>query len=149
MSQSTLLNCKKCGTLFLKGNRDVCENCFRAEMRLADSIKSFVLKNEKKLTLDEISDALDLKKTEIEEFFEKGRLFSILPKLIIKCKFCGVEIPDDQKTGFVCQKCMQKFSPATRSNAQNTEDGLEVKVRQRVDYASRKTRCDFIWNKEL
>lgn len=151
--QGGLINCKKCGSLFIKGSRDICDNCFKAELELVEKIKSFVNKNPNpKTTLEEIINELGINKNELEELIEKGRLFSIMPKLLIKCRFCGIEIEDDQKSSFVCTKCLNKFSPKgdlAKINAlkeeQQQKEISEKKIR-RIYVQDTKSRCGFIQN---
>ena len=151
--QGGLINCKKCGSLFVKGSRDICDNCFKAELELVDNIKAFVNKNpQQKTTLEDIINELGINKNELEDLIEKGRLFSIMPKLLIKCRFCGIEIEDDQKTNFVCTKCLNKFSPKgdlAKINAlkeeQQQKEISERKIR-RIYKQDSKSRCGFIQN---
>ncbi len=151
--QGGLINCKKCGSLFIRGSRDICDNCFKAELELVEKIKAFVIKNPNpKTTLEEITNEIGINKNELEELIEKGRLFSIMPKLLIKCRFCGIEIEDDQKTSFVCTKCLNKFSPKgdlAKINAlkeeQQQNEFFERKIR-RTSTEGQKSRCGFIQN---
>ena len=151
--QGGLINCKKCGSLFIKGSRDICDNCFKAELEVVEKIKAFINKKEgQKTTIEEIVAELDINKNELEELIEKGRLFSVMPKLIIKCRFCGIEIEGDQKSSFVCTKCLNKFSPKgdlARINAlkeeQYQKEVSEKKVRRTFTQGS-KSRCGFIQN---
>lgn len=151
--QGGLINCKKCGSLFIKGSRDICDNCFKAELEVVEKIKTFINKKEgQKTTVEEIVAELGINKNELEELIEKGRLFSVMPKLIIKCRFCGIEIEGDQKSSFVCTKCLNKFSPKgdlARINAlkeeQYQKEISEKKVRRTFTQGS-KSRCGFIQN---
>ena len=113
MAKDGLINCKKCGTLFFKNSgREVCEECFKKELDVIDNIKSYIISTQKnKISLDEISNALSIAKSELEDLIMRGRLFAVLPKISIKCRFCGVELEDDEKTGFTCKKCLLRFSP--------------------------------------
>ena len=113
MAKDGLVNCKKCGTLFFKNSgREICEECFKKELELIDSIVAFINKSGKtKVTLEEISTGMNINMTELEDLVTRGRLFKILPKISIKCRFCGVELEDDEKSGFTCKKCLLKFSP--------------------------------------
>jgi len=108
-----LVNCKKCGTLFFKtSGREICDECFKKELELIDSIVAFVNTSGKnKVTLDEISASMNISVDELEDLVTRGRLFKILPKISIKCRFCGAELEDDEKSGFTCKKCLMKFSP--------------------------------------
>ena len=36
--QGGLINCKKCGSLFIKGARDICDNCYKAELEVVEKI---------------------------------------------------------------------------------------------------------------
>lgn len=151
--QGGLINCKKCGSLFIRGSRDICDNCFKAELELVDKIKSFVNKNPNpKTTLEEIVNEIGINKNELEDLIEKGRLFSIMPKLLIKCRFCGIEIEDEQKSSFICTKCLNKFSPKgdlAKINAlkeeQQQKEIFEKKIRRTSTQGSR-SRCGFIQN---
>ncbi len=150
--QGGLINCKKCGSLFIKGARDICDNCFKAELEQVDKIKAFINKRgEGKTTIEEIVNELGINKNELEELIEKGRLFSVMPKLIIKCRFCGIEIEDEQKSSFVCTKCLNKFSPKgdlAKINALKEEQQKQIsEKRVRRTYSEGpKSRCGFIQN---
>ncbi len=153
MSQKgELVNCKKCGSLFIRGSRDICDNCLKAELKLVEKIKAYVSKKEGKTTIEEIISELHIDKSELGDLIDKGRLFSILPKLAIKCRFCGIEIEDEQKSGFVCAKCLNKFSPKgdlARINALKEEKkqkkNSEKKVKRTYSQDT-KNRCGFIQN---
>ena len=116
MAKDGLINCKKCGTLFFKNSgREVCEECFKKELDTIDGIKKFVMSAQgKKVSLDEVSSASGVAKAELEDLIARGRLFTVLPKISVKCRFCGVDLEDDEKTGFTCKKCLLKFSPKVK-----------------------------------
>jgi len=113
MTKDGLVNCKKCGTLFFKtSGRELCDECFKEELGVIDTIRECVFSfGKQKVTLDEISRAVKIPKADLEDLVTRGRLFSIIPKLSIKCRFCGVELEDDEKSGFTCKKCLLRFSP--------------------------------------
>lgn len=113
MGNDGLINCKKCGTLFFKNSgREICEECFKKELDVIDAIVKFVVtSSEDKVTIDEVSAATGVSTDEIEDLITRGRLFKALPKLLIKCRFCGAALEDTEKTGFTCKKCLLKFSP--------------------------------------
>ncbi len=113
MAKDGLINCKKCGTLFFKNSgREVCEECFKKELEVIDSIRDYITKSKKdKVSLEEITENVQIVMADLEDLITRGRLFTVIPKLSIKCRFCGVELEDDEKTGFTCKKCLLRFSP--------------------------------------
>ena len=117
MAKDGLINCKKCGTLFFKtSEREICEECFRKELDVIDNIKKYILtSNKDKVSIDDITANVDnLSRNDIEDLISRGRLFVVLPKISVKCRFCGVELENDEKTGFTCKKCLLKFSPKVK-----------------------------------
>lgn len=160
MAKDGLINCKKCGTLFFKNSgREVCEECFKKELDVIDNIKSYIISTQKnKVGLDEISNALSITKSELEDLIMRGRLFAVLPKVSIKCRFCGVELEDDEKTGFTCKKCLLRFSPKVNElekkglNVQKYQEeakNLNRRLRGGMNTADNNTRYGFIQNYDL
>ena len=160
MARDGLINCKKCGTLFFRNSgREVCEECFKKELEVIDSIKANILSSNKdKVPLEDVSNALNIPKNELEDLVTRGRLFTVLPKISIKCRFCGIELEDDEKTGFTCKKCLLKFSPKVNElekkgiNIQkNQEEARNIKRRLRggMNTAENNSRYGFIQNYDL
>ena len=155
-----LINCKKCGTLFFKtSGREVCEECFKKELEVIDSIKAFIIKSGKeKCTIEEVSNATGVSQGELEDLVSRGRLFAILPKLSVKCRFCGIELEDDEKSGFTCKKCVLRFSPKVN---ELEKKGLSIKkyeeearnlnrrLRGGINTVNSDTRYGFIQNYDL
>jgi len=160
MAKDGLINCKKCGTLFFKNSgREVCEECFKKELELIDGIKSFVISTGlSKVSIDKISEGLAIPKNELEDLIIRGRLFTILPKIMVKCRFCGVELEDDEKTGFTCKKCLLKFSPKVNElkkkgidiqKYQEEAKNINRRLRGGMNTADNDTRYGFIQNYDL
>ena len=160
MTRDGLINCKKCGTLFFKNSgREVCEECFKKELELIDSIRNVVFGYQKeKVPLEDISSALNISKNELEDLITRGRLFTVLPKLSVKCRFCGIELADDEKTGFTCKKCLLKFSPKVNElekkglNVQKYHSesrNMKRRLRGGMNTTDNGTRYGFIQNYDL
>ena len=159
MAKDGLINCKKCGTLFFKNSgREICEECFKKELEIIDNITNFVKSSPKeKVTIDEIIQGTGIIREEIEDLITRGRLFVALPKILVKCRFCGVELQDDEKTGFTCKKCLVKFSPKANelekkgiqiSKAQEAKT-LKRRLRGGMNTIDSKSRYGFIQNYTL
>ena len=57
---ANVANCKKCGALFLKTSRDICDKCFEAQNKMVSEINSFViLSQDETISLDSIPPKLD------------------------------------------------------------------------------------------
>ena len=160
MAKDGLINCKKCGTLFFKNSgREVCEECFKKELDTIDEIRNFVKSCSKdKIPLEDISQGTNLTKGDLEDLIARGRLFAVLPRLSIKCRFCGVELEDDEKTGFTCKKCLLRFSPkinelekkgiAIRKYEEEARN-LNRRLRGGINTVDNQTRYGFIQNYDL
>ena len=134
-SGKKLINCRKCGALFIKTSRDICEECFKDEVDLSEKVKSFIQSSTKigklKVTTEEILKATKLTSRQFEELFEKGRLFSVMAKITVKCKFCAIEFECEQKPGFICPKCLKKFSDKNKIKKIN-DSSEEVARREKI-----------------
>lgn len=160
MAKDGLINCKKCGTLFFRNSgREVCEECFKKELDIIDEIKKYSLSVQKnKIPIEDIANAVSLPKSEIEDLIIRGRLFAVLPKISVKCRFCGVELENDEKTGFTCKKCLLKFSPKVNElekkglNVQKYQEeakNINRRLRGGMNTADNDTRYGFIQNYDL
>ena len=160
MAKDGLINCKKCGTLFFRNSgREVCEECFKKELEIIDEIKKYTLSIQKnKIHIEDIANAVSLPKSEIEDLIIRGRLFAVLPKISVKCRFCGVELENDEKAGFTCKKCLLKFSPKVNElekkglNVQKYQEeakNINRRLRGGMNTADNNTRYGFIQNYDL
>ena len=160
MGSDGLVNCKKCGTLFFKtSGREICDECFKKELDVIDSIIKFVLSSPNdKITLEEVSEGTKVSMEDLEDLISRGRLFKALPKLFIKCRFCGASLEDTEKTGFTCKKCLMKFSPKVNElekkglnirKYQEEAKTLDRRLRGGMNVAESNTRYGFIQNYDL
>lgn len=134
-----LINCKKCGVLFIKNTRDICSVCNKEEVELIDKIKEFISackKQGKKIVpVAEVLNITQIPEQEFENLFERGRLFSVMNHITLKCKLCGAEFQCAQKAGLICPKCVAKFSQKERGkiNAKSDEAKKgEVEVKKAI-----------------
>ncbi|MBQ8475913.1 hypothetical protein IJ531_02510 [bacterium] len=161
MAKDGLINCKKCGTLFFKtSEREICEECFKKELEIIDEIKKYIITSKKdKVSLDEIAQNVEnTSESDLEDLISRGRLFTILPKISVKCRFCGAELENDEKTGFTCKKCLMKFSPKMNElekkglNIRKYEEEartLNRRLRGGMNSQHASTRYGFIQNYDL
>ena len=161
MAKDGLINCKKCGTLFFKtSEREICDECFKNELDTIDNIKKYINScGKEKVTIDEISQNFeDISTHDLEDLVSRGRLFTILPKISIKCRFCGAELENDEKIGFTYKKCLMKFSPKTselerkgltHKRYEEEARNLNRRLRGGMNSHGTSTRYGFIQNYDL
>jgi hypothetical protein len=101
-----LINCKKCGTLFQKKLRDICDTCLEQDNTRITSIENYV-KNcaEQFISFKMINNFTGIEMEAIEELYKQGRLTIITGRLLTKCKICGIEVKGVQAKGNFCAKC--------------------------------------------
>ena len=82
---------------------------------------------------------------------EKGKLFGVMNKISIKCRFCGIEFECEQKPSFVCPNCINKFTKKElgKINGSFEEKQKQVKARKSSSIAGASSRYGFIQNFEL
>ena len=161
MAKDGLINCKKCGTLFFKtSEREICEECFKKELDTIDDIKKYVISSGRdSVSLEEIAQNVNnVNIGDLEDLISRGRLFAILPKITVKCRFCGALLENDEKTGFTCKKCLLKFSPKVNElekkglNVRRYEEEartLNRRLRGGMNTSNASSRYGFIQNYDL
>lgn len=101
-----LINCTKCGTLFPRKLRDICDSCLEEEKQNISIITNFVEKSESKRSLEEISSNTGISFWIVQNLFKNRMLMHIASKIKIRCKVCGVEIRSTGNSNF-CSKCIE------------------------------------------
>ena len=106
---SQLINCKKCGKLFRKKLRNICDECLEKENRVINKINDFIkIYTEPFVSISVISENTDISAEEIEELFNKSRLSDFANRITIKCKICGNETKAIERKGHFCLKCINQ-----------------------------------------
>jgi len=102
-----LANCSRCGKVFAKVLRDICQDCYKEEEEDFKTVYSF-LKDQKKrqATIAEIVEGTGVEEKLIIKFVREGRLRpSEFPNLSYPCERCGTAIT----TGKYCKKCISEM----------------------------------------
>lgn len=101
-----LINCKKCGVLFQKKFRSICDACVEAEKNNVETVEVYAEKiNETFISMESISSGTGIDLTEIIELYKNGRLAKIACRISVNCSICGAEIKGITKKGHFCIKC--------------------------------------------
>ncbi|MCD8500924.1 MAG: hypothetical protein LRY71_03650 [Bacillaceae bacterium] len=96
-------NCPRCGKIFVKALRDVCEACFKQEEKDYQTVYNFIRKKENRMsTVSEVEEETGIEERIITKFIRQGRIhISNFPNLAYPCESCGTSI----REGRICPAC--------------------------------------------
>ena len=106
-----LANCPRCGKLFARHFRDICQNCQR-ELESEYEVCIEYLRKNKGATITVLSEETGVSIRQITRFIREGRisLFNA-PNLSYPCEVCGVLIRD----GSMCDNCRSRLRTEVRN----------------------------------
>lgn len=107
MGFNQLDNCPKCGKLFVKGARDVCQSCYQLEEEEYQQVSGYLRNREnREANINDVSEATGVSIKQITKFIRKGRItLDGLPNMGFPCESCGQLI----SKGTVCTACRGKL----------------------------------------
>ncbi|KRW90858.1 hypothetical protein SD51_12335 [Alicyclobacillus tengchongensis] len=101
-----IANCKRCGRLYNRVGRDMCQDCIRKEDDVLLDIRQY-LKKHPQANIYEVADGTAATYEEIVDFLRDGRL--ILrdnPNMAYPCERCGTLT----QSGRLCANCTQALT---------------------------------------
>lgn len=103
-----LANCSRCGNLYVKTTRDICQDCFKEEEKQFEIVYNFMKKRaNRQATIPEIVEATGVEEDVIIKFVKEKRLRTAqFPNLSYGCERCGKEIND----GNLCSTCSSELA---------------------------------------
>jgi hypothetical protein len=125
-----LVNCTRCGILFQKRLRDICDTCLENEKTFIQSIEHYVEQsNSVFVSITQISQGTGIDINKITELYKNGRLSELAARLSVKCSICGVEIRGLTKKGLFCVKCYDQFNrEKTKTIVKRSEEGVTLRI---------------------
>lgn len=116
-----LANCSRCGSVFVKALRDICQECYQEEEKAFQMVYTFLRdQKNRQATMVDIINATGIEESYITKFIrEKRLLLSKFPNLSYPCETCGTSIT----TGKLCQDCQESMI-----NDLKIEEELEMKA---------------------
>lgn len=123
MSLNQLENCPRCGQIFLKGIRNVCQKCFQEEEREYQAVYSYLRKRENKgKTIQEVSDDTGVSIAQITRFIRLKRISIVdLPNVGYPCDQCGNPI----RVGNLCRECTDKINKVLERTIKEEHQRIE------------------------
>lgn len=98
-----IINCPRCGKIFAKALRPVCNDCFKEYEKMFQKVYAFMRKREnREATIPEIVEHTGVEEKYIHQFVKDGRLKPThFPNLSYPCDSCGAFI----REGRICSEC--------------------------------------------
>lgn len=126
-----LRNCVRCGKMFMCVSKRVCPACQDEMDQLFEKVRLYV-KAHAGATVFEISEALEMEESEVEEFVREGRFDVVSPSLMVTCLRCGAPIRHG-KYCLACAAAVEKelkgpSAPAPAAPAPSQSESSERKM---------------------
>ena len=124
-----LMNCPRCGNVFVQTIRDICEACYKEEEAMFEKVYAFIRKKEnRQATLTEVCDATGVPERVVIRFIKQGRLRTAqFPHLSYPCESCGSPINE----GNLCDTCRRRI----QTDLENVEkEEARKRLRQKAYY---------------
>jgi flagellar operon protein (TIGR03826 family) len=103
-------NCPRCGKLFAKGIREVCNVCTRDIDKEYELCANY-LREYKGAIITELSDETGVSIKQITKFIREGRISMVnAPNMSYPCESCGTLI----REGHLCDNCRNKLTKAAQ-----------------------------------
>lgn len=100
-----IANCSRCGKVFARAFRDICQNC-NAEIEKEYATCAEYLRENRGSTITELSDATGVTVKQITKFVKEGRISMIdAPNMTYPCESCGLPI----REGNICGNCRDRL----------------------------------------
>ncbi|TWI59943.1 TIGR03826 family flagellar region protein [Halalkalibacter nanhaiisediminis] len=121
-------NCPRCGKIFVKALRPICQHCSREQEDNFDKVSKFMRTRQNRMaTLRQVHEETKVPLEQIHQFIrEKRILVSQFPNLGYPCESCGTIIQE----GRVCESCKD-----------NITSGLE-QLEKEKDFAERRAAAE-------
>lgn len=130
MGLGNLSNCHRCGKLFVKQNIDICPSCIREIEEEYDRCIKYLREN-KLVSIHELSDATNVTVKQITKFIREGRIsIADLPNIAYLCESCGTPI----REGKLCKSCMERLNKDIRKAIEHNDEKDEQHQRTELYY---------------
>lgn len=128
-----LANCARCGAVFVRTLRDICQKCYKEEEEAFETVYQFV-RNQKnrEATLSDIVEATGVDEKLIIKFIKEKRLHtSQFPYLAYPCERCG----NDIASGKLCADCSKELLDdlARQEELEKRSDQLKAKEKKQAN----------------
>ncbi|MBU0600400.1 flagellar protein [bacterium] len=100
-----LMNCTKCGSLFVSIGRPVCFLCIEKERKEFEMVKKFIEEHPHS-TVSQVVEATGVSEKLVIDLIKKGQIKSNEAMIVYECEICARPI----HAGKVCNICKEKLT---------------------------------------
>ncbi|MBP3950043.1 TIGR03826 family flagellar region protein [Bacillus suaedae] len=120
-------NCPKCGGIFVKALRPLCNNCYREQELQYETVSKFMRKKQNRMaTIQEVHAKTEVPIDVLHQFIREGRILATsFPNLGYPCESCGNTI----KEGRLCGGCKGNITSGLEA-IQKENDFNELKKKE-------------------
>jgi len=98
-------NCPRCGRLYVKNVMEICHVCVKELEHEYETCVKYLREN-RGITIQELSDATEISIKEITRFIREGRIsIANAPNMMYPCEVCGNLI----REGHMCDNCRTRL----------------------------------------
>lgn len=111
-------NCPRCGKLFIKNVRGICQNCIKEiEIEYERCVKH--IRENKGVHMHELSEATGVSVKQITTFIREGRIsIANAPNMTYPCEVCGIPI----REGHMCDSCRTRLTKDLNQAVRESSD---------------------------
>jgi len=120
-----LTYCPRCGKLFNKNFRDVCNNCHQEVEKDYERCVEHLRKN-RGLDIQQLSEDMDVSIKQITRWIKEGRISLMdAPNMSYPCESCGILIRESH----LCENCRKRLTRDVKNATGTLRDHLDDRQR--------------------
>ncbi|KEF40334.1 flagellar operon protein TIGR03826 [Schinkia azotoformans MEV2011] len=125
-------NCSRCGRIYVRNIRGICDVCRKEEDQLFDKVYQFIKKRQNRTaTMLQIVEATGVPEETIMRFVKEGRLKPAqFPNLGYPCERCGTVI----QSGKLCPNCASNLESDLKQFEYEEERKRQIAEREKKTY---------------
>lgn len=125
-------NCPRCGRIYVKNHRGICDACRKEEDQLFDKVYQFIKKRQNRTaSMIQIVEATGVPEETLMRFVKEGRLKPAqFPNLGYPCERCGTII----QTGKLCPSCAGNLESDLKQYEYEEERKRQIAEREKKTY---------------
>ncbi|MCL7746743.1 TIGR03826 family flagellar region protein [Halalkalibacter alkaliphilus] len=129
-----IANCPRCGQIFVKALRPICQHCYKEQETNFDIVSKFMRRKQNRMaSIREVHEKTEVPLEQIHQFVREGRLLTgHFPNLGYPCESCSSIIQE----GRLCTSCSDQIKDGLEKVNKEKEFELKKEEERRKERAS-------------